>query len=131
MKTKHSTYRRRILHLGLTICISLGLLGLTGCDDDDDFDHDPPPGQGSMIVDNHTDDDLSVYINGNRVYDVNEDDARAYDLDPGVYRVVLEQQGGDRQFRDDIDILVNRQTILDVYIDATDVDDYEVHIRFD
>ena len=48
-----------------------------------------------------------------------------------MYRVVLEQQGGDRQFRDDVDILINRLTILDVLTDPTDTEKYDVQIRFD
>ena len=110
----------------------VSLMALTGCDDDDDdYDHNPPAGQGSMIVDNNTGDNISVYINGRRVNDAKEDEARAYDLEPGVYRVVLEQQGGDRQFRDDVDILIGRLTILDVFTDSMDIEKYDVRILFD
>ena len=116
------------------LAVALGcvlMLAVTGCDDDDDFDHSPPAGQGTMIVDNHTDDDISVFINGLAVQETKDDKWRAYDLDPGVYRIVLDQQGGDHSFHGDVDILEGRQTVLEVHFDLNDFNRYDVFIRFE
>ena len=84
-----------------------------------------------MIVDNDTTDDISVFVDGAALPETPEGKYRAYDLDPGVRRVVLDQQGGDHNYRGDIDILEGRLTILEVEFDLDDADDYDVFIRFD
>ena len=88
-------------------------LALTAChDDDDDFDHTPAPGMGAMIVVNDTSDDMSVFIDGAPAAEVREGKDRAYDLPPGVHRVILDQQGGDHNFRGDVDILEGQLTVF-------------------
>lgn len=122
--------RRLIPVIPLLLCACL--VTLSGCDDDDDdFDHNPPAGMGTMIVDNRTSDHISVFIDGAAMERTSEDSWRPYDLNPGVYRVVLDQQGGDRTFRDDVDILEGRQTILEVEFDLDDTDRFDVYIYFD
>ncbi|MFH0909587.1 MAG: hypothetical protein V1929_12575 [bacterium] len=108
-------------------------LGTTGCDynDDNNNDHEPPPGQGSLIIYNNTVDDIAVFIDGIRVDDVGDYNDRAYDLETGVHRVILDQRGGDRTFADDVDILADRRTIMDVATDPVDTLDYDVVIFFD
>ncbi len=51
--------------------------------------------------------------------------------EPGVRRVILDQRGGDRTFADDVDILADRRTIMDVDSDSLDTLDYDVVIFFD
>lgn len=123
--------KKHIIRL-LSCSFAITSLLATGCDweDDDYTDHEPPAGKGSIVVDNNTADDIKVYIEGVRVADVNDFDDRAYDLNPGVYRVVLDQDGGDRTFRDDVDVIEGRLTILDVSIDLFDPDDYDVEVFF-
>jgi hypothetical protein len=102
-----------------------------GCEDEhDDYDHKPPAGKGAMIVDNDTFNDISVFVDGRRLEEVRDDKKRIYDLDPGVYRVVLEEQGGRRSFRDDIDILDGRNTVLDVHSSGSS-SRYDVLVFFD
>ena len=128
------THSFRILPrpLALALAAALTLAILAGCEDDDTYyDYDPPAGQGSLLVVNNTRDDISVYVNGGAVEETAERSWHPYDLDPGVYRVVLEQQGGDRNFSDDVDILENRLTILDVDIDTDDGTRYDVLLRYD
>ena len=114
--------------LAFLLALALGLV--TGCEDDDDFDHHPPAGQGAMIVNNDTFHDVSVFIDSRRVEEVRDDRKRAYNLDPGVYRVVLEEQGGGRSFRGDIDILEGRNTVLDVLPGGSSTR-YAVEVFFD
>lgn len=83
-------------------------------DDDDDIDHVPEEGKGALVIDNNTYDDMDVYVDGKLLGEARDGKVAAFDLDPSVYRVVLEQQGGDQSFREDIDILENRNTVLDV-----------------
>ena len=116
------------------VLLVTGVLALSGCDlsaDDDDYDHRPPSGMGSLIIDNHTDDDISVYVDGVETNKAPEDDWKAYDLSPGQYRIVLEQRGGDHSFSGDIDVLEGRQTILDVEYAFGDPYRYDVFIRYD
>ncbi|MBI3985654.1 MAG: hypothetical protein HY343_01935 [Lentisphaerae bacterium] len=114
-------------HLAL---MGLALLCLAGCEEDD-FDHQPPAGQGSLIVDNNTYDDIRIYLNGYDTNSVSDYSRRTFDLAPGVYRVVLDQRSGDRTYRDDVDVLVGELTILDVRIGSLQSDEYDVTIRFD
>jgi hypothetical protein len=109
--------RRRWLAHTAALLMILVVGSASDCFDDDDedlFDRRPPAGQGSMIIDNNTTSDIHVFINGESLPDTRDGKARAYDLNPGVYRVVLDQQGGDQTYRDDIDIIEGRNTILDV-----------------
>lgn len=104
-------------------------LSLSGCDSDR-FDHTPPAGQGTMIVDNITADDLLVYVNGRSVFTVNDYDHELVDLNPGLYRVVIDEKHGFHSYYGDLDILEGQLTVIEVkgYYSA---DDYDVRIYFD
>ena len=101
----------------------------TGCEDDEDIDHDPPAGMGSIVVDNRTYNDINVFIDGIQTNRTSDKDWRAYDLAPGVYRVVLDEDDGDRNFRGDVDVLENQLTIMDVEADIQG-DVFDVYIYF-
>lgn len=103
-----------------------------GCDwyDDDDNDNDPPDGQGAIIVDNDTFNDVRVFIDGERREDTRDRKSKAYNLDPGTYRLVLDEKGGDRNFRGDIDVLENRNTIVNI-ANRGSATRYDVAIFFD
>ncbi len=106
-------------------------MALAGCEyNDDPSDHDVPPGKGVLVVNNRTSDDLAVYIDGVRQENTDDFDDRAYTLEPGVHRVVLDQRGGSRSFADDVDVLRDRRTIMDVTTRAMD-NEYDVLIYFD
>jgi hypothetical protein len=100
----------------------------TGCEDDD-YDHIPPLGFGTLIIDNDTSDDIEIYLDGTRMREVKDYDDRYTDLEPGVYRLVLADEDGDRSFRDEIDILANRLTI--VHVDEGSLwGEYSVWVEF-
>jgi len=103
-------------------------LCLTGCEDND-FDHVPPNGQGSLAIANHTD-DLEVYIDGEYLDKVGDYDDKVFDLDPGLYRLTLTEQHGDRYFSGYIDVLDGRITEVDVE-NGRSYDEYNVDIEFD
>lgn len=114
----------------LALALPLG----AGCDwdDDDEEDFEPPAGQGALRVDNNTGDDIRIYVNGEQLGTVGDYSDRAFPLDPGVYRVVLDQKNGDRDFRDEVDLIENRRTVLDVSYDRDPFDDdYDVEVFFD
>lgn len=96
------------------LLFSLFAMGLTGCDVDDDRDHVPPDGFGALFVENNTARDLRVYVDGEEKGKVNDYSDRPFDLKPGVYRVVLDQSESDRNWRDTVDIIEGRLTVLDV-----------------
>lgn len=111
------------------ILAAAGLAAMAAGCEDDSFPHTPPDGQGSLIVDNRTGDRLEVFINGAESNRVDNYDYEAYDLDPGVCRVVLQERHGSRSYREDVDILEGRQTIMRVrWFDSYS---YEVDIYFD
>lgn len=105
----------------------------TGCDygKNDHFSHKPPAGQGSLIVNNLTGDDIAVYVDGQRLKDVGDYDDRAYDLSPGVRRVLLDQRGGHRTFDDDVDVVEGRRTVMDVESSGFDSRVYNVTVFVD
>ena len=117
---------------GRAVVVALGAVGimwLAGCEDDG-FNHDPPPGQGSIIVDNHSWDVIHVYIDGYYANDVGDYDYEAYDRDPGLYRVVLSQKDGTRSYSHDVDGIEGKLTVLKVSIDETSWE-YYVQIYYD
>jgi len=117
--------------LVMCLCLTIPFLG-TGCDDDDDdYDHNPPENMGSLIVDNQTDNDMAVYIDGFEQDKTDEDDWRAYDLIPGEHRVFLREKGGDRRSDFELDILEGRLTIVDVQGESYGQDRYDYFVRYD
>jgi hypothetical protein len=95
------------------VCCSCLVLFPGGCDSGR-FDHTPPAGQGSLGVDNITADTLHVYLNGRKIFDVSDYDHEILDLDPGVYRVVIDEKSGYHSYAADTDILEGQLTILEV-----------------
>lgn len=120
--------RRLVLVLML---IAAGLLIGAGCHDYGRFDRTPPDGKGTLYVDNNTSDELRVYIGGARQEDVRARRYRHYDLDPGVYRIVLEGRNSDRTFAGDVDVLEKRRTVMDVTTDPGNFRRYDVLIYLD
>ncbi len=100
-----------------------------GCDNDR-FDHTPPAGQGTLIVDNLTADDLLVYVNGRSVFTAGDYDHELVDLAPGYYRVVIDEKHGYHSYSGDLDILEGQLTVLEVkgYYSS---DEYDVRVYFD
>ena len=105
------------------------LLLLLGCESNW-FDHDPPVGMGSLIVNNNTYDDIHVYFNGSYTNDVSDYDYEIFDMKPGLYRVLLDQKEGIRSFYDELDVLEGKLTILDVTV-GYDRREYDVYVYFD
>lgn len=114
----------------------IALLALTamiwGCDEDDDnINHTPAAGMGALGIDNETSSDIDVYINGSKFSSVNNWRVRAWDLEPGVYRLVLNDEDGYRNYSDDIDILADKVTELTVTDSTAHRDRFEVETHYD
>ena len=105
-------------------------LGFAGCDDED-YNHSPPAGQGSIYLDNRTGDDINVYIDGVVVNDIDDYGERAYDLAPGLYRLVLDEQGGDRYGAYDMDVVAGRLTVVDIRVSDWDWEEYDADIHLE
>jgi hypothetical protein len=110
----------------------LFVFATTGCDTEEGYlDHNPPDGQGSLIIDNHTGDDIAVFVDGSQTATVNDSSDRILDMVPGAYRLVLvEKDDGDRSYSSDVDVLEGRLTILDVW-SSGDPDEYSVETSFE
>ena len=93
--------------------IAAAFMIMAGCESDS-FSHKPPAGMGSLIVDNHSGDRLDVFINGIESNRVDTYDYEPYDLNPGMYRVVIQEHNGSRSYRDDVDILEGKLTVMRV-----------------
>jgi len=116
--------------LALAIVLLLGVCVWSGCEDDDDkiYDHVPPEGKGTLVVDNDTADDINVYVNGVRKTRAGDGSESFTELDPGLYRVVLDGED-DRSWRNDVDILEGRLTILHVRTDFSHPREYDVDVE--
>ena len=108
--------------------LAIGML--TGCDDER-FDREPPLGMGTVIVDNFTGDDIEVYLDGVAAEETDAGDHRYYDLEPGLHRVVLTGDDTERLWAEDVDVLENRRTVLEVRSDPFDYGEYGVDIYLD
>ncbi len=107
------------------------LLVTSGCEYEDDYyDHVPPPGKGSIIIDNNSSHDINFYLDGERLSEIGDYRVRIFDLSPGVSRIVLDEKDGDTTYRDDVDILEGRLTILRIWA-AIDAAEYTVEIDFE
>ncbi len=127
--TKNKSFKFGIA-LG-SILLTGFFIGLTGCEYDE-FDHTPPADQGSLIVNNDSSDDIDIYIDGYYTNDVSNYDYEIFDLDPGVYRLVLDEEDGYRAFSDDVDVLEGQLTIVNVSIDSSySSTEYYVSIYFE
>lgn len=111
--------------------LCLAALFLFSSCDDDGYDHKPPAGKGSIIVENNSSGDANVYVNGLFIGNAGSGAASVFDLNPGRYRLVLEEEDGFRNYRDDIDVLENRLTVMDVMIDYSNNALYYVTVYFD
>ena len=101
-----------------------------GCDDED-YKHDPPVGQGTIVVDNYTGDRVYVYINGREEGSVGGYNHQYYDRDPGLYRVALDGDDSHRSWAADVDVLEGRLTVLKVRGYSGDYDHFDVEVYFD
>ena len=120
--------KRRFFALTAPFLAGLAVLFLApGCEDNSTtFHHTPPAGQGSIIIDNFTYTDIEFFLNGLLQETVKSDRDKTFDLAPGVYRVVLNDKDGDRNWADDVDVLGGRLTVLTVKIDTSYIDGYDV-----
>lgn len=80
------------------------------------YDHTPPGGQGSLILDNFTGDRIRVFIDGGDAGVLDEYDDTAWDLRPGLHRLVLDQRNGPRYAAWDVDIITGRLTVIRIRI---------------
>jgi len=124
----HRSSRKAPVFLAAVAALSLSLLG---CDDShNDFDHDIPPGKGTIFVDNNSPNGVEVFIDGVDQGKVGNGNADPFDLDPGTHRVVLNQHSSDRAWNDFVDVLVGKKTILDVTNDPNDYNALDVYVYF-
>ena len=126
MTTDAKSLRRWLRILALVVPAALW----AGCDDEE-FDHTPPAGQGTLVVDNYAADRVYVYIDGEQVNSVTADKHQYYDRDPGVYRVVLDGDDSERSWADDVDVLEGRLTVLEVRTHALDYQAFDVRVYFE
>lgn len=111
---------------------ALGLaLALCGCEDNDNINHTPAAGMGALGIDNETSSDLDVFIDGTKYPQVNDWSTEAWDLQPGVYRMVLNDRDGDRSYSSDIDILIDNVTEVTVTSSLTDYNSFVIDIHYE
>lgn len=103
---------------------------LCGCDEDE-YKHDPPVGQGTIVVDNYTGDRVYVYLNGREEGSLGGGKHQYYDLAPGLYRVALDADDSHRSWAEDVDVLEGRLTVLKVRGYSGDYDHFDVEVYFD
>lgn len=120
------------LRVGALALVAAMLLAvLSGCEEDSYRDHNPPAGQGSIVVDNNTGIEFDVFIDGSPAGSVGDWSERILDREPGVYRFVLTEDDGGGSFRDDIDVLDGRLTILHVEDDGSRFGGYYVWVEIE
>lgn len=93
--------------------LALAALMLAGCDENR-YSREPPPGQGTLYVENYTGDRLHVYVDGVAQERVPRGKERHYDLEPGIRRVALDGDDIQRSWVGDVDVLEGRRTVMEV-----------------
>ena len=89
-----------------------------------------PEGKGTLVLDNLTSDTINVFVTGVQTSIVDAVSESFVYLAPGLYRVVLAQDGGVRNYRDDVDVLLGRHTILHIDNSLTNANFYSVVMEF-
>lgn len=102
--------KRRFAALAFAAALGVGLA--SGCEDDK-HDHDFVAGMGAICVDNETGNRLRIYVDGAEMQSVSAWKQRFFDLNPGLYRVVLDDDDAQRTWGGDIDVLDGRLTVLE------------------
>ena len=108
-------------------------LALLGCDENrHDYDDDIPDGYGALVVENNSGSDFDVYVEGYAVGRVDAGDYLEEEYEPGVLGVFLRQRHGDHKgYRDDVDILEGRRSILRIYDEFGDWGDFKITVEYD
>lgn len=120
---------RSMLMLAAALCVPLLFCGCES-NSDEYLDHDPPDGQGSLVIDNSTAYDVQLFLNGEAQMEIDYAAYDIVDLAPGVYRVVLTESDGFRSFRDDVDILAGTLTVLLVDVVSSNSQNFTVDVEF-
>jgi hypothetical protein len=126
-------FRQGFLLRSLVTAVALGaVLTLAGgCNEEVPADEPLPEGKGSLVLSNLTADTVNVYVGGVQTTVVAAVSQSVVYMYPGLYRVVLDQEGGTRNYRDDVDILRGRRTILHIGYSTADTNLYSVVLEFD
>ena len=111
------------------LLVSLPLLLLSACDDDEYHDNTPPEGQGGLIVVNDRPEGMRVFIDGEAQADVGDYDDRAYNLEPGVHRVILDAKKSRGAFIQEVEILAGRNVVL--LVEDSGANDIYVRVQLD
>lgn len=107
------------------------LLLFAACDDDSPWDDEQPPaGLGALVVDNLSSDRLDLFIAGELNGNVRGGRYRYIELAPGVYRIVLMSDDGFRSYRNDIDVVEERKSVIEIS-SGDDIREYDARIYFD
>lgn len=125
---------RQVFMFGRVLAASFlgALLALAvGCNEEIPANEPLPEGKGSLVLDNLTADAVDIYVGGVQTGTVAAVSQTAIYMYPGLYRVVLDQDGGTRNYRDDVDILRGRRTILHIDYNPADTNLYTVVLEFD
>jgi hypothetical protein len=101
-----------------------------GCSDQVVNNEVSPEGKGTLVLDNLTADTVNVFVGGVQTSIVEAVSESVVYLAPGLYRVVLDQENGARNYRDDVDVLLGRQTILHIDYNLTNANLYSVTMEF-
>lgn len=97
---------------------------VAGCEEDT-YGHRPPAGMGAIVLDNFTGDDINVFIDGQSVGRLDDYDDRAFDLAPGLHRVVLDARSSPRYGAWDVDVIADRLTVIRIRVASWNWREYD------
>ena len=108
-------------------------LFLAGCDaENNDYDFTPAHGMGALIVENDSGVDFDLYLDGSFEDGLDSGDHTTVELEPGEAHVFLREQKWEHQgVSEDVDILEGRRTIVRLYRDSWEWNDYHVTVEYE
>ena len=97
----------------LVVLIFAGLFFI-GCDEGGEGyeDHVPADGMGCLVVYNRTAVELSGYLDGLFISNIQSWEYELKDYEPGTYKVVVLQVDGNKNYTADVEILEGVLTVL-------------------
>ena len=107
------------LRVFLSFVSILVLLPLMGCEQSDYYDHVPASGKGSLVVDNNSGNNISVFVDGAKIMAISGGDYDVADLTPGSFRIVISSDNAYQSYSGYLDIIEKYLTILEVRPSST------------
>ena len=87
---------------------------LTACHDDSHYENHPPEGHGGLLVDNHTPENVDVFVDEHHIGVVQANHARYFEVHAGLRHIDVRPHHFYRTWHGNIDVFDHERTVIDI-----------------